>query len=346
MTMRNPEISVIMPVYNAEAYLEEAIDSVLCQSFSNFELLLINDGSTDRSKAIIESYVENEKVRVIENGKNLGLIASLNKGIIAAKGEYLARMDADDVCLPGRFKTQIEFMRANQDIVLTGGSVICHFEDYKVNQYFPLDFNSIKAEALFNCPFSHPTVMVRRSYLVQNGLRYEEAFKYAEDYALWQKIIGNAKACNMPLFFAKYRVLSTGQTGKAINNADERLKIISDIQRIGLERLGIINREYEARLHYQLSLSDRISELSFNEYPVKVIAGYLNKIVGQNYISEYCKPAELKGILGKIWLKVIYINKLKLSFWDMGYMLTSKFFFIGLVWFIKMKIKFFRNRIN
>jgi glycosyltransferase involved in cell wall biosynthesis len=104
-----PQISVIMPVYNAELYLYEAIESILQQSFGNFELLLINDGSTDSSLQIIQQIKDN-RIRILNNDYNMGLIYSLNWGIAEARGKYIARMDADDICLPDRFKKQFEYM--------------------------------------------------------------------------------------------------------------------------------------------------------------------------------------------------------------------------------------------
>jgi len=338
--MQVPELSVVIPVYNAGKYLEVAISSILTQSFQDFELLIINDGSTDNSQDIIDRFLVNSKVRGINNGKNLGLIATLNIGIGHARGRFIARMDADDICLPGRFTKQVAFMKENKDVALTGGSVICFFGDYDLNQYFPLNPDAVKAEALFNCPFSHPTVMIRRGFLLKHNLRYEEAFKYAEDYALWQKTIQKAKACNLPYFFVKYRVLPTGQTGRAGRDEHERFTIISSIQQIGLEKLGVVNSEQEKKLHYLLSLSDRLATISFSEFPVRTIYRYLNKLLEKNALTGYCDPRELEMILGKIWVKIFLINRQKLNWGEYVYILRRSLFLWGTAGLIRMRFIF------
>ncbi|HGF9542707.1 TPA: glycosyltransferase family 2 protein, partial [Acinetobacter baumannii] len=116
-------VSVVLPAYNAELYLKEAIDSVLSQTFTDFELIILNDGSIDRTEEIILSY-NDSRIVYVKNEKNLGLIGTLNKGINLAKGKYIARMDADDICLPERFKKQVDFLEKNNEIDLIGTNAI------------------------------------------------------------------------------------------------------------------------------------------------------------------------------------------------------------------------------
>src|SRR5215218_8009066 len=110
-----PQVSVILPVYNGEAYLQEAVDSILAQTFTDFELLIINDGSTDDSERIIDSY-KDSRVKHLKNEQNRGLIFSLNRGVEAAKGAYIARMDADDVALPERLEKQMQYLKQNKEV--------------------------------------------------------------------------------------------------------------------------------------------------------------------------------------------------------------------------------------
>ena len=125
-----PLISVILPAYNAERFLEEAIDSILAQTYKNFELIVLNDGSTDRTEEIILSY-NDPRIRYIKNESNLKLIKTLNKGIALARGKYIARMDADDISLPTRFEKEIEFMEIHPDIGVCSSKVIHLFSNRK-----------------------------------------------------------------------------------------------------------------------------------------------------------------------------------------------------------------------
>ena len=115
----NPKVTVLMPVYNCEKYLRESIESILNQTFKDFEFLIINDGSSDKSAEIVESYNDN-RINFVQNEKNIGLAASLNRGLDIAKGEYIARMDADDISLPERLEKQVRFMETNPQIGICG----------------------------------------------------------------------------------------------------------------------------------------------------------------------------------------------------------------------------------
>jgi len=155
--MNNPLISVVLSVYNAEKYLVEAIKSILNQTFKDFEFIIINDGSTDKSLEIIESYQKEDERIILISRENKGLIASLNEGIEKAKGKYIVRMDADDISLSTRFEEQVKIMEENQNIGLCGTSVIVFGNNIK-NDVWKLskDDKTIKTELLFSSPLFHP----------------------------------------------------------------------------------------------------------------------------------------------------------------------------------------------
>jgi len=195
-----------MSVYNGEKYLRQAIDSILTQTFLDFEFLIINDGSTDKSLEIIESY-NDARIRLIDNGKNIGLIASLNKGIAAARGKYIARMDADDISLPSRLEEQYNFLEANTDIALCGSwAEIIDERGDVCGQYTypPLDNRAIKKLLFWHNPFIHPTVMIRRDVFCEIS-PYRASFKYIEDYELWSRVLSKFAGANIDKFLIKYR---------------------------------------------------------------------------------------------------------------------------------------------
>lgn len=200
-----PLISVILPVYNGEKYLREAIESVLSQTYTNFELLLINDGSTDGSKDIILSY-NDTRIRYIENERNLKLIATLNKGIDLAAGDYIARMDADDVCMPKRFEKQVQFLATHSDIDMCGTWAIrIDGEGKTTGRIKNIDTAELlKCATYFTCPFVHPSVMIRASVLKNN--LYDPVFSDVEDTELWHRLsLLGYKMANIPHYLLKYR---------------------------------------------------------------------------------------------------------------------------------------------
>lgn len=178
-----------MSVYNGEKYLKEAIDSILNQTFVDFEFLIVNDCSVDDSRKILESY-NDDRIKIIDNQKNIGLTKSLNKAINFANGKYIVRMDADDISLPHRLETQVKFMEEYSNIGISGSARIVKRESKKFvyNNKFskPKD---IKAHLLFGNCLAHPTIIMRKELLDKYMLRYNEEYKYAQDYELWCRAI-------------------------------------------------------------------------------------------------------------------------------------------------------------
>ena len=211
-----PTVSVVMPTYNAEKYLKEAIDSILAQTFTDFELLIVDDNSKDKTIDIIKSY-QDPRIKLIE-GPNKGIAAALNKGIREARGKYIARMDADDISLPDRFKKQVEFLEKHEDISLVG-SWQHHFGLYDSYHRPPSEPEVLKTVILLGCEMCHSTVMFRKDDFVSRHLFYPENSPQ-EDFELWSKAIGELKLANIPEVLGEYRV-----TGNSIT--DDKDKILT-----------------------------------------------------------------------------------------------------------------------
>jgi glycosyltransferase involved in cell wall biosynthesis len=171
MKKNTPLISVVMPVLNGEKYIGEAVKSVLNQTFKKFELIIINDGSTDNTLKVIDQF-KDKRIRIIINEKNLGLVKAINKGIFAAKGKYIARCDADDINKEDRFKKQIDFLEKNSNYVLVGSTVELIDElGKKIDESLvrkgynslPITDAQIRKEVLVRNPISHPSIMIRKS---------------------------------------------------------------------------------------------------------------------------------------------------------------------------------------
>ena len=199
-----PKISVVMPVYNSERYLREAIDSILAQTFSDFEFIIIDDGSQDSSPDIVRSYTD-KRIRFYQNEHNMGVAATLNRGLDLASGEYIARMDSDDISLPERFEKQIVYLETYPDIAVCGTNV--RFFGAKRGIHICSDTpEQMRVDLLFNSCLAHPSVMMRGNLFREYGLRYEEQFNGIEDYAMWVSISQKFKLGCVQDILLEYRI--------------------------------------------------------------------------------------------------------------------------------------------
>jgi len=198
----HPKVTVLMPVYNGEQYLREAIDSILEQTFKDFEFLIINDGSTDRSREIVESYYD-PRIRLVHNESNIGLIATLNKGLELARGEYIARMDSDDISYSERLEIQVNFMDFHKQIIACGTWAKFINTEGEIVHYGRSPAGK-KMENLFwiPSPIIHPTVMIKRQPLGQ--LRYND-YQYSEDYDFFLNLKAKGKIDNISEYLLSYR---------------------------------------------------------------------------------------------------------------------------------------------
>ena len=206
--MKNPLISVILPVYNSEKYLYKSIDSILKQTFTEFELLILNDGSSDSSEEIINSF-DDERIRIFSH-ENMGLSATLNKGINLSRSNLIARQDADDISCPNRLEFQFNYMSNNYKCNLLGTSAQIIETDQIVNRFIrpPLDDLDCKFQLLFKNCFVHSSVMFRKSILKTVGLySLNQDRRLAEDYDLWSRISRISKVSNLIDTLVYYREL-------------------------------------------------------------------------------------------------------------------------------------------
>lgn len=205
----SPSITVLMPAYNPGVHFAEAVHSILSQRFTDFELLILDDGTQDGSLSILDA-IPDPRIRLIRNPHNLGLVDTLNLGLREAKGRYIARMDADDVAHPDRLGNQLAFMQKRPDVAITGtwsrtmGEGITSWETH-----YPTEHADIVCHMLFNTGLTHPTVMLDRQQMQAHGLAYRAANPHAEDYDLWTRASGVVRLANLPEVLLDYRVHAT-----------------------------------------------------------------------------------------------------------------------------------------
>ena len=212
----NPKVSIIMGVWNGAQHLKESINSILTQTFSDVEFVVVNDASTDDTAHILAAYAaQDPRITVVTNAQNLGLTRSLNVGIRASRGTYIARMDAGDTSEPTRFAEQVQFLDEHPDHGLVGAWTHVIDEDSHIigEMKYPTDNVSLKKDLIKYNPFVHSSVMMRRDIVEKAGL-YNESWKYAQDYELFFRMSKYAKIANIGAYLASYRMSPVSITSR------------------------------------------------------------------------------------------------------------------------------------
>ena len=288
-----PEISVIMPVYNGEKYLREAIDSILNQTFSDFEFIILNDGSTDKTEEIILSYSD-PRIVYVKNEENLQIVKTLNKGIALAKGKYIARMDADDVSVPERLFMQHHYLTCNPNVDLCS-TFVETFGGFKNKWSYPTCHEDIKVAMLFFSPIAHAAIMCKSSLL--KNCFYNDEYNKAEDYYLWSELIKNYTFSVIPQYLYLYRQHEDMTCVKAnplqLSRANQvRKKLLADF--------GLNYAEDEFDLHVSIGRYKRVDFIDAEEWFIKILA-HNDKV---KFYEEYA----LKKFIAKHWLRIVNQN--------------------------------------
>lgn len=255
------EVSVVISVYNDKEYLEECVESLLNQDFENYEIVLIDDGSSDGSREIIQNYTSKDKIKTILNQKNIGLTKSLNKGIDAAEGKYIARQDADDLSQPERLKEQAEFLDNNENIFLVGQDnrtdCLLDKEGDVVREYEETPKREVKGDDLLEENIiRHSSIMFRN-----NGIKYREKFYYAQDRDLYFRILSNGDRI---MLLGKNLVKGRIHPGNINSSKSHKQeKFVEKAEEFYKQRIRKGEDEYEE------FVTDSIVEKEDNQYPRK-----------------------------------------------------------------------------
>ncbi|GEM_PF-361920 len=254
----SPRVSVLMPVYNGEQYLDEAVQSILCQTFRDFEFLIIDDGSTDGTKAILDSY-NDERIRLVRNERNMGLTKSLNRGLVLARGDYIARQDADDVSHPERLAKQVQFLESNPQVGMLGTAYQrIDVHGLPLSTVEVLASNSeIQDALLYGNRFCHGSVMLRQKALEAVGNHCYEMAEPAEDYDLWLRMSERFEVANLPEVLYSLRMHSASLS--SVRAAEQRRCARMAVEK-ALERRfreygsALVSDEALARCYLELGL--------------------------------------------------------------------------------------------
>ncbi len=219
-----PLVSIILPCYNAEKYIEEALNSIITQSYTNLEIIVINDCSSDNTRELLSTFEKDPRVIIIDNEVNLKLPNTLNKAIKVAKGEYIARMDADDIALPDRIEKQVAFLLDNPSIDIVGTNtqyIDSNGNDLPIDTRKPLEHSKIVGKLPWKSTLNHPTIVAKKSFFSDLG-----GFKnisYGEDYELWIRgWLAGKKFANLPEKLLRYRMHDKQMTATSYNASNAR----------------------------------------------------------------------------------------------------------------------------
>lgn len=286
-------VTVLMAVRDGAQYLREAVESILAQTLGEFELLVIDDGSTDATCEILESY-RDSRLRIVNNGCPMGLAASLNRGLELAEGDYIARMDCDDVSLPRRLEKQAAFMDANMDVAVCGTWVrTIGARDGDIWQ-FPTSDAAIKASFIFHTPLAHPSVIIRKQALDAHVLRYDASVTKAQDYEFWVRCALYLKFANIPEPLLLYRLHSSNLSSAS---ADAKYTTARNIRLRQIQGLGIDPTTEEIELHECFAMYKYRPDENF-----LVDAGHwFEKLAAANERTRRYSEPEFSDMLKKRW---------------------------------------------
>jgi glycosyltransferase involved in cell wall biosynthesis len=285
-----------MPVYNDDRHVGEAIASILGQTFTDFEFLIVNDGSTDRTAEVIASF-RDPRIRLVANDVNRHVEASLNRGLGLARGEYIGIMNSDDVSLPERLRKQVAYLDANPEVGVVGSWIEVFGAVKRKVQLYPMEPGKIRCELLFSSALANPAVMFRSRFLGRHGLKYEESEPVASDWGLWARSCFCFPLANLPETLVRYRVHanSLSRVCTAAQRESER-----KIDILNLARLGITATEEELSVHRQLGSCQFSQDETFE---IRA-ADWLSRLHRANAATRcYPEPA-FSEVLGGRWYGV------------------------------------------
>ena len=280
MEEQKPLISIIMPAYNAEKYIEEAINSILNQTYKAFELIIVDDCSTDETVNIIKKY-NDHRIRYTKNEINCGVAESLNNGLRIAKGEYIARMDSDDISSLDRLEKQLSYFEDYPECIICGSNARL-FGAKEGKTFVPISDSEIRATLVFSSPFIHPTVMIKKAAL-NYQIEYDPRFEGIEDYELWTRLCRqNGRMHNFSECLLNYRIHPLQVTQKRITDSRraKSVKLISSI---------FDNYGFGSVFHYPvfLDLFDSNESFGFSKAKAREYISELRQLI--NYCTDYLK---------------------------------------------------------
>jgi glycosyltransferase involved in cell wall biosynthesis len=297
------KVSIILPVYDEQPHIRDSIDSILDQSFGDFELCIISEDPSPDTQSIIQSF-QDERIEHVK-ATGTGISEALNQGITETSGQYIARMDADDIAVPNRLATQCAFLDKNPDVGIVGSCcrLIDTDGDHCGSWTVPAEDFLIRYELLFSNPIPHPSAMMRRRVLDQHSLRYNSEFDGAEDYDLWIRLLKHTNGANIQAPLLNYRVETDHK--KSIRDSDIQKSKADELSYQQLstkfDKLTYSKNEIESIRTYLFETKDPVlSERELIEKYIKITEDYMNA-----YQSYYQRKQTRRKVVKRITLKLL-----------------------------------------
>ncbi len=295
---KKPLVTIVLPVYNGEKYLQETINSVLKQTFSDFDFLILDDVSTDKSVEVIKSFSD-PRIKFVRNETNLGSVGTPEKGMEMSNTKYIARIDQDDIWLPSKLEKQIKIMEADDSVGICGTSIEL-FGDRSGIKIFPVTTEPLKVGFLFFCMMSHPSVVFRKSFLEMTRIQYNKDYRLADDYKMWIDCIDLTQIYNIPEPLTKYRQHNEQICSPA--NAEKQAIVTRKVQ------LEVLKKIYPNVLPKEQEIHQTFIKLQFKTLQEYVQSKqWVGKLCAENDKSRYVDADILKKELQR-YLKAGYKN--------------------------------------
>lgn len=298
-------VSVIMTNYNTpESFLREAIDSILNQTYDDFEFIIVDDASTDDSLSVIEFYTD-DRIKILRNEQNIGLTKSLNRALSVCKGEFVARMDSDDISEPQRIEKQVQFLRSNPDVIVCGtwAKFIGDWQQAHTNEYIRRTIperDTFRVYQLFsnNPNIVHPTAMFNRSLMLKYSIHYNEEYIYAQDYRMWISCSRYGECSIVPEVLLRYRVHD-----RAISSSKKEIQedCCNRIIQEQLNELHLTLTDETKLYHIRLLSSVR------KPYDIR-IKKWMKEIIAANKRYKIYNRRVLKRLLWNKWAEICYFG--------------------------------------
>lgn len=291
-----PKVTVLLPVHNAAEFLGESIPSILVQTFKDFELLVLDDGSTDASVEIVSGFADS-RIRLERNPDNLGIAMTLNRGLDLAKGDYIARMDADDRACPERLARQAEYLDRHPQIGVLGSWVRLFGSQPPVVERQPVGADAVRAGLVFDNPLFHPTVMMRRSVLEEHGLRYDPFFSRTEDFELWSRLSRHCGLDNLPRVLVEMRAHGANITATTQDTMTPQTMALLQGH---LDRISIAVDTEQAAWHHHVGRGRRMHDLD----AVARAEEWIRTVARSGVESGFCSRQGMAAAAGMTWFRL------------------------------------------
>ncbi|MFZ1619002.1 MAG: glycosyltransferase family 2 protein [Flavobacteriales bacterium] len=291
------KVSVVIPVYNKAPFLREAVDSILLGTFTDLEIIAVDDKSTDDSLEVLRS-ISDVRMRIIELPQNLGPAGAANAGMDAAKGDYIVRMDADDISVPERISLQVAFMDSHPEVGASGGSVK-FFGSEKHAVELPLTPDACAAQLIFGVPVSQGASIFRRSVLEKHALRYDPAWpRIGEDWLFWLRMARHTQFANLRSVVLEYR-----RGEQNIGHGRDKAVDFVPLQRAAFEQLGIPFTSEELDLHL---MGSTIFKITPTLDRVRSLRAWYDHLIALNASSAFAPQKALSERVEEQWDKLFY----------------------------------------